>query len=122
MVWCPKYRKDLFSDTPLRKYCGELFRDIASRCGCDIETMEVAVDHVHLLVSVPPKLSVADAVRTIKSVSARMLFERFPGLREHLFGGKLWSEGYYVKSVGADITGERVRKYIESHETRSKGN
>jgi len=119
VVWCPKYRKDLFSDTRLRQYCGELLKNIAARYECEIETHEVAVDHVHLLITVPPKLSVADAVRVIKSISAREIFERFPGVRERLSRGKLWGDGYYVKSVGADINSERVKKYIESHESRS---
>lgn len=118
LVWCPKYRKDLFKDGSLREYCWELFKDISREFECEIEAMEIAADHVHLLISIPPKLSVAEAVRIFKSISAREIFEKFPWVKKRLWAGELWKSGYYVKSVGYEVTGEMVKAYIESHKER----
>jgi len=73
---------------------------------------------VHLLISIPPKLSVADAVKTFKSISAREIFEKFPSVKHRLWAGALWKDGYYIKSVGSEVTRERVKEYIETHKDR----
>jgi putative transposase len=118
IVWCPKYRKDLFSNEWLREYCWELFKNIAVEYECEIEAMEIATDHIHLLISIPPKMSVADAVRVFKSISAREIFEKFPSVKNRLWAGMLWKDGYFVRSVDSEITGETVKAYIESHKDR----
>ena len=118
LVWCPKYRKDLFIDEGLREYAWELFKRIGEEYEFVIEAMEIANDHVHMLVEIPPKRSVADAMRIIKSVSAREIFEKFPGIKKRLWAGELWKDGYFVRSVGSDVTGEIVRRYIETHKGR----
>jgi putative transposase len=69
----------------------------------EIEEMEVAIDHVHLLVSFPPKLSIGEVVRIIKSISARELFLEFLRLKEALVG-ELWEDGYFARTVGDRIT------------------
>ena len=118
MVWCPKYRKELFGEEGLKEYTWELFERIGDEYDCRIEAMEIAVDHVHLLIEIPPRMSVAEAVRIFKSLSAREIFKKFPGVRRRLWGGELWKEGYFVRSVGSDVTGEMVRRYIELHKDR----
>jgi len=83
-----------------------------------IEAMEIAVDHVHMMVEIPPRLSVSETVGVFKSVSAREIFEKFPGLKRRLWAGELWKDGYFVRSVGSDVTGAMVWNYIDKHETR----
>ena len=118
LVWCPKYRKNLFKDEWLKNYTWELFKKIVQEYGMYIEKMQIAEDHVHLLVEIPPKMSVSEAVRTIKSISAREVFEKFPSIKKRLWAGELWADGYFVRSVGSEVTNEMVKKYIEEHEER----
>ena len=68
-------------------------------------------DHVHLFVSVPPRMSISEVVRVFKCVSARVLFEEFPILKEKLWGGHLWSDGYAVRTAGI-VTSEKIEQYI----------
>ena len=116
LVWCPKYRKDIFKDTDLKKYTWELFKRIGEEYEIRIEAMEIAEDHVHMMVEIPPKRSVAEVVRVFKSISGREIFEKFPRIKRRLWAGEIWKDGYFVRSVGSDVTGEMVKKYIESHE------
>ena len=62
-------------------------------------------------VSAPPKVSIPEMVRVLKCVSARLLFEEFPGIKKQLWGGHLWSEGYAVRTAG-DVTGAKIEEYI----------
>ena len=99
----------------LRGYTWELFKKIARAYDVAIVSMEIADDHVHLLVDIPPKRSVAEIVRVVKSLSAREMFEKFPGLKKRLYGGEIWRDGYFVRSVGSEVTGAMVKKYIDCH-------
>jgi len=68
LVWCPKYRKKIFDSEEVRERAGQLIRDICEEYGFEIEEMEVGEDHVHMLVSFPPKHSIGEVVRIIKSI------------------------------------------------------
>ena len=118
MVLLPKYRKDIFADELHKGYVRELLAEIAREYEAEIEAMEVADDHVHLLVDIPPKMSVADFARIIKSISAREMFKQFPGLKKRLWSGKLWRPGYIVRSVGSGVTKENIKRYIEEHRNK----
>lgn len=85
----------------------------------NVLTLEVDCDHVHIYLEIPPQRSVGSAVRILKSISARRMFRRFPYLRKKYWAGELWEDGYCVRSVGEGVTGEMVRRYIESHEARA---
>ena len=118
LVLCPKYRKDLFADQLIREYTGTVLGEIAREYDGEIEAMEIADDHVHLLVEIPPKRAVSDFARAMKSISARELFKRFPGIKKRLWAGELWKDGYFVKSVGSGVTKEVIKKYIETHKMK----
>ena len=75
--------------------------------------MEVMKDHVHIFIEVPPKYSPARVVQIMKSISARKIFEKFPELRKQLWAGEFWNDGYFVRSVGDEVTADIIRKYIE---------
>ena len=68
-------------------------------------------DHVHLFVSAPPKVCIPKMVRVFKCVSAKLLFEEFPEIKEQLWGGHLWSEGYALRTAGA-VTSAKIEEYI----------
>ena len=74
--------------------------------------MEIQPDHVQLFLTIPPAIAVADAVKTLKGATARRLFVQFPGLRQKLRTGHLWSRSFYVGAVG-NVSAETIRTYIE---------
>jgi putative transposase len=90
----------------------EIFREIAERYEFEIDTMEAMDDHVHLFLVVPPKYAPARVVQIIKSISAKMMFREFPEIKKKLWGGELWNDGYFVRSVGDKVTADVIRKYI----------
>ncbi len=90
----------------------EIFREIAERYEFEIDTMEAMEDHVHLFLVVPPKYAPARVVQIIKSISAKMMFREFPEIKKKLWGGELWNDGYFVRSVGDKVTADVIRKYI----------
>lgn len=95
------------------EYTKEMLQQIADEYGFWVDTMEVMEDHVHVFVEVPPKYSPAEAVQILKSVSAREVFKKFRRLRRELWSGELWSDGYFVRSVGDKVTADVIRRYIE---------
>ena len=86
----------------------------------NIVSLEVDDDHVHLYIEIPPQRSVGDAVRILKSISARAMFKRFPSIKRHLWGGRLWEASYFVRSVGDGVTAEMVKRYIEQHTEKAQ--
>lgn len=76
---------------------------------------EIQPDHIHLFLSIPPAQAVADAVKILKGISARRLFQEFPALKKRLSGGHLWSPSYYVGTAG-NLSAETIRHFIERSE------
>ena len=111
-VWVPKYRKLVLQDS-VAQSLKEIFQGIAERYELEIDTLEVMPDHVHLFLSAPPRYSPSRVAQILKSVSARELFRRHPKLVEQLWGGELWSDGYFVRSVGDQVTAAVIRRYIK---------
>ena len=87
----------------------EIFRRIAEECGLKIDTME---DHVHVFMDALSRYSPARLVQIMKSISAREVFKKFPKLRKQLWAVELWSDGYFVRSVGYVVTPDIIRRYI----------
>ena len=111
-VWIPKYRKLVLKGSVAESLKTILY-GIAERYELEIDTLEVMPDHVHLFLMAPPKCSPSHVSQVLKSVSARELFKRHPELRETLWGGELWSNGYFVRSVGDEVTADVIRRYIK---------
>lgn len=110
-VWTPKYRKELLIGE-VGEATKEILAEIAEAYEMEIDTLEVMEDQVHLLVSSPPRYSLARVMQILKSVSGRELFARYPWLRRKLWGGELWGDGYFVRSVGDQVRAEIIRRYI----------
>lgn len=121
LVWVVKYRKRALKFPHEREECKQVLRRAAAEYGMEILTLEVDVDHVHVYIQIPPQRSVGRAVGILKSVSARIMFKRFPYLKQKLWAGELWGASYFVRSVGEGVTAEMVAKYIESHEDKAFG-
>ena len=113
-MWCPKYRKKILVGD-VRDRVKELFYKIAEEFEFEIDRCEIAEDHVHILLSFPPRYSISKVVGIMKSISASKLFEEFPRIRKRLWGGHLWEQGYFVRTVGEQVTDDVIRRYIEKH-------
>ena len=100
----------------------EVFKRISEEYGFKIDVMEVVEDHIHVFLEAPPKYSPAQLVQMLKSISAKEVFKKFPELRKQLWAGEIWNDGYFVRSVGDEVTATIIRKYIEyqKHEDNSK--
>ncbi len=117
IVFIPKYRKKaLFNE--LRKHLGEVFRELARQKECTVEEGHTQADHVHMLISIPPKYAVAQVVGYIKGKSAIHVARVFMGRKKNFVGQHFWARGYYVSTVGHDE--DAVREYIRTQEAEDK--
>ncbi|MBD1856100.1 MULTISPECIES: IS200/IS605 family transposase [Leptolyngbya] len=113
VVFIPKYRKKaLYYE--LRQYLGELFRELAAQKECRIEEGHLMSDHVHMLISIPPKYSVSQVMGYIKGKSAINIARTYQGRRKNFTGQHFWARGHYVSTVGRDEA--LVRQYIRDQE------
>ena len=113
IVWIPKYRKKTIYKN-LRQYLGVTFKDLASQKKCTIEEGHLMPDHVHILISIPPKYSVSQIVGFIKGKSAISIARTYMGRKKNFTGQSFWARGYHVSTVGRDE--DTVREYIRHQE------
>ncbi len=114
VVWVPKYRKWILRGD-VKKTVEEIFREVMTSLDVEEVEMEVADDHVHIFASIPPKYSVGEFVRKMKSITAKEVFVRHPEVKKELWGGEFWNDGYFVRTVGDKVTSDVVQKYIRYH-------
>ena len=110
-VWCPTYRKALlqgeiatFVESEIRRLCAEN--------NWTIGALNIQEDHVHLFLSGLPSTAPSLIANTLKGITARQVFKRYPEVKKQLWGGSFWARSYYVGTVG-EMTEEVVKKYIE---------
>jgi putative transposase len=116
-VFIPKYRKKLLYGQ-LRSYVGDILRMMARQKECEIEEGHLCEDHVHMLISIPPKYSVSQIVGYIKGKSAIYIARNFTGYKMNFGGQKFWARGYYVSTAGRDE--QMIREYIRNQEKEDK--
>ena len=117
MVFIPKCRrKVLYSG--LRRYIGPVLRKLASQKESQIEEGHMMADHVHLLISIPPKYSVAQVIGYIKGKSAIHIARTYGEQRRNFTGQNFWARGYFVSTVGRDE--KVIREYIQHQEQEDK--
>ena len=97
---------------------GELLKDLAAQKECKILEGHLVSDHVHILISIPPKYSVSQVVGFIKGKSAIAIARNYMGRKKNFIGQSLWARGYYVSTVGKDE--EIVREYIKHQEEEDR--
>ena len=111
LVFSVKYRKVLLNnDVPLA--IAQCAHEISERYDIQFEKIGTDGDHIHLLVSFPPKYGGSDVVRIFKSITARELFRKFPALRKELWGGEFWSDGFYLATVSERGNWNTVVNYV----------
>ena len=119
LVWAPKYRKWTLRDD-IRDRVKEVFEAISRNHDFEIETLEIAKDHVHIFLSFPPRYSISKVVGILKSISGSVIFQEHPEVKKELWGGGFWEDGYFARTVGDKVTEEVIRKYIKYHREQEK--
>jgi putative transposase len=117
VVWIPKYRKKaLYGE--LRTHVGGVLRELATQKECRIVEGHLMPDHIHMLVAIPPKYSVAQALGFIKGKSAIQIARTFGGRKRNFTGQHFWARGYFVSTVGRDE--KLIREYIRKQEQEDR--
>ena len=110
VVFAPKYRRQVFYGEKKREI-GEILRRLCEWKGVTILEAECCPDHVHMLLEIPPKMSVSGFMGYLKGKSSLMLYERFGDLKFKYRNREFWCRGYYVDTVGKNK--EKIRDYIK---------
>ena len=117
IVFIPKYRrKKLYKE--LRQELGQVMRDLAQQRQSEIIEGKLMIDHVHMLISIPPKYAVAQVVGYIKGKSAIWVARHYGGRKRNFSGEHFWARGYYVTTVGRDE--KTIQEYIEKQEAEDR--
>lgn len=117
VVFIPKYRRKVIYGQ-IRAELRAVFRRLALQKESEIEEGHLAPDHVHMLISIPPKYSVAQVVGFIKGKSAIHIARTYGERKRNFAGQHFWARGYFVSTVGRDE--QRVRNYIRAHEAEDR--
>jgi putative transposase len=113
IVFTPKYRRKIIYNQ-LREDLRDIIKTLCRYKGVEIIEGHLMPDHVHLLVSIPPKLSIAAFMGYLKGKSALMMFDRHTNLKYKYGNRHFWAEGYYVSTVG--LNEATIKKYIQDQE------
>jgi len=117
IVWIPKYRrKALYGD--LREHLGIILRELAVQRESNILEGRLRPDHIHMLISIPPKYAVAQVVGFIKGKSAIQIARTFGGRKRNFTGQQFWARGYFASTVGRDE--KVIREYIKKQEQEDR--
>ena len=118
IVWVPKYRYRVLNGA-IKREIDSIVRLESEKMGCTITELNIQEDHVHLLVMIPPKVSISRYVGIVKGKSAIRVFAKFQHLKVKLYwGNHFWARGYCVDTVGLDL--EKIRKYVKYQEVKEK--
>ncbi len=117
VVFTPKYRKKLLYGL-IRRELKDVFHGLSRQKDCFIEEGFLMPDHVHMLISIPPKHSVAKVIGFLKGKSSIWIAQNIKNQKRNFLGHKFWARGYYVSTIGADE--KVIRTYIKNQEKQDK--
>ena len=118
IVFCPKYRYRILRDEVAEYTKQQIYRLCQQKDAVEVLELSVQADHVHLVVSIPPKYAVSSFVGYVKGKLSIRLFDRYEKLKRRYWGRHLWSRGYCVSTIGLDE--DKIRKYVNWQEQREK--
>jgi len=113
LVFPLKYRKAVITKE-IGGYLKEICLEISERYEVHFIEIGYESNHVHFLVQSVPNYSVSKMIRMLKSITAKQLFQRFPEVKSKLWGGKFWTSGFYVNTVGQYSNEEVIREYVKN--------
>jgi len=119
IVLVPKYRYRIFYNKRVKKGCESILKNICVEKGYKIHAMEVVEDHVHLFLEFHPSTSLSEVVQYLKGGSSYRLFKLYPELRTKYWGGSLWSNGKFYRSIG-NVTADTIKQYISDSQGKTK--
>jgi len=117
VVFIPKCRRKMLYGE-LRKHLGTVFRTLTEQKECRVEEGHLMPDHVHMMISIPPKYAVSQVIGYIKGKSAIHVARTFGGKKRNFVGQHFWARGYFVSTVGRDEA--VIREYIRKQEAEDK--
>jgi len=113
-IVCPaKYRRKVFSKD-IEKTMKEICIEISKKYEINFVEIGIDEDHAHFLVQSIPILSPSKIVKTIKGITSREIFMKHPEIKKFLWGGNLWTSGYYLNTVGQFGNEKMIREYVEN--------
>ena len=117
IIWCPKYRFRIIKGA-LQISVDETFRQLCDWKKLEVLEMNVQEDHVHIVISIPPKFSVSEVVGFLKGKCAIKIFDKHLELKKRYWGRHFWAKGYCVSTVGLDE--DKIRKYVKWQRVKDK--
>ena len=111
IVFAPKYRRQIIYGN-IKADIGQMLRKLCDYKGIEIIEAEACKDHIHMLISIPPKYSVAQIMGYLKGKSSLMIFEKYANLKYKYGNRHFWCRGYYVSTVGANK--KAIQEYIKN--------
>ena len=117
LVFVTKYRKPIFDTEQKQNELKMLLKSFTERNGATIEAVEIMPDHVHLVISFPPKFAPSSIVKSFKGAAAREWFKLHPEDKEKLYKGHLWSPSFFMRTVGV-VSKETVMEYVQNQHTK----
>ena len=118
IVWTPKYRFKILEGI-VKQQLMEAIEMLLGWLGCEKKELNVQIDHVHLIVSVPPKVSISKLMGVVKGKTAIKIFKSYPNIKKKPYwGNHFWSRGYCVDTIGMDE--EKIRKYVKYQEDQER--
>ena len=118
LCWITKYRFQVFKGKIAHR-AKDVIKQICKENDVEILQGHVKPEHIHLVVSVPPHLSISKLMQYIKGKSARKLLQEFEELRKRYYGGSLWARGYYSATSG-NITDEMIIEYVKNQDRKDE--
>ena len=114
IVFAPKYRRQIIYGK-IKNDIGKILRTLCERKGVEIIEAEACSDHIHMLVSIPSKISISSFMGYLKGKSSLMIFDRHANLKYKYGNRKFWAEGYYVDTVGKNkkVIEEYIKKQLQ---------
>lgn len=117
VVFVPKYRRKVMYGQ-LKQEVGQILSTVCKIIGIQLIKGGVCPDHVHMYISIPPKMSLSTVMSKLKGKSALMIFDRHPEYRDK-YGRHFWARGYYAETVG-QVNEDTIMKYIEEQKESSR--
>jgi putative transposase len=118
IVFCPKYRYRIFKDEVAEYTRQQIYTLCQQKELVEVLELNVQADHVHLILSIPPKYAVSAVMGYLKGKLAIRLFQQYERLGRRYWGRHLWSRGYCVSTIGLDEA--KIRKYVQWQEQKEK--
>ncbi|MDZ7742949.1 MAG: IS200/IS605 family transposase [Bacteroidota bacterium] len=118
IVWVPKYRFRILTGQ-VKALMEEDIKMLCEWKKCEVQELSVQIDHIHLLVSVPPRVSISELMGILKEKLAIKLFKTYPKMKQKPYwGNHFWARGYFVSTVGIDE--EIIKRYVKHQEKEEK--